>query len=132
MMNKIYFLAILFLFSLCSQRRSSLEIKIQSVNKDLESPIRIGCGDFSNIFKDEIKARTINDKEQIEVFNEALKKLDKDRDSMNVDVRAKIFIRDNDHVDTLCASRFFIIYNDITYKMSNELASQLWSGYPEE
>ena len=125
-MNKIYFLAMLFLFPLCSQRRSSWEIKIQSVDKDLESPVRIGCSNFSNIFKDDIKTKSITDKQQIDAFNEALKKLDRDRDGMSVDVRAKIFIRDNDHIDTLCASRFFIIYKDVTYKMSNELASQLW------
>lgn len=86
------------------------KIEIVYVDFDIETPIPIHCNVFEEIFADEIKRISIQDKKTLKRFQKELTSLKRDDNSKWLDTRIKIKIYDynNEIIEEYCIGQFFL------------------------
>lgn len=97
------------------------KIKVMKINFNIVTVIPIDCDNFLNE-RSEITISTIEDKDTICQIMGFIDSLQKDEINRNTDVRAKMLIyHKNNLVDTLCMSKYEILYNGESYKINKNL-----------
>ncbi|MBF4471124.1 hypothetical protein [Flavobacterium sp. HJJ] len=101
------------------------EIKIQYIDFDTETPIRINCSTF-NYFGNDIKLKTIQNEKSIEEITSFLENLNESKSKVGVDVRFKIKIEYNSgESKEICGNKVFIDIENKQYLMNKNFLEYL-------
>lgn len=129
--NKVISVLVFFiLFTSCHSQRDLYKnhITIKYVGFEVESPIRITCGNYEKYFKNSIDSVVITDDN---VFSNIFKKLQTlnpiDSNFPNhADTRVKLYIYTNGKIMTVvCMDNFVVEYNDTIYQNDGSLKKML-------
>lgn len=121
-MKLIGYIVVIITFSFCTSEVDINKLEIRKVDFEINTVFRIGCNNFEDSFKKDVKSITITDKSRIQNFKQLLAKLKVDKENYNPDVRAKLLIYySNSKIDTLCMSEIGILFNGKSYLANEEL-----------
>ncbi len=102
-------------------------ISIISVDRFIESKMRVDCAYFESRFNKEKKSvRLIKSKKDIEYLLTELKNLPRLSTVEEIDTRAQILIQYSDHIDIVCVDRFLVYQNGIAYRINQSLTNCIW------
>src|SRR5258705_12131668 len=88
------------------QSKASLPtIEICIVDMDILTRSRVACSKFAQSFNEEKKCKRLRVQNKIDRLLNELKNLKTIKDCDDIDTRAQILIKYEDHVDTICANR---------------------------
>jgi hypothetical protein len=115
------------MFASCQTNKEST-IKIRSVDMGISTIMSVTCENFESFFdSSQVRTKKVDQTESVKSFLSQLSQLELDNDKRDPDTRAIIIIRNATNIDTICADRFSLKYQDKYYIMSNDLRRDIWA-----